>query len=712
SGALAGGRPALGQPGAGAQPGSTRLGAPGAPGPRGAQPLNAPGGPSRLGASARSGQLPNGKAPGVAIQSSEAVDGGSRVAYSNKTVMQYEHKPDARFLPGNAPPADPREDFAESFQAFMTNPQALLKASPEKFLFLNAESRQFPPAKVLEMAKTAGIDLTQVVTSLLVGGRASQAMIDRMCEFHGISGDKVALLAKDQELLAKGANLDGLVERLALDLGVNGAATTKLLKVGEQLRDKYHGLVGQLPVTKDADGLGQSNRIVSWLVGKATGGDRLERLDKDLSEVRTQFTKLPLAVQLRTDPRMAMGANWFALSTQERAMLSNPEQLQQLVARAAAKSEDRSYIPQNLTANEKAQLANRTMVDALFDPSSEGEAFRAKLTGPNPKQALEELRAKNGDKVMTLLSDGQKKSLLDARNIQAIKEMLDTPEASGARGVLRDGTTGAEQLKAALLRFQMGEARQSTDLKVQLEGVLGQVKGVREKLITDMGGSPLEVALTEVNRQVQEGNMPFIQKFLNAKGEKGLEAVLGAWVAQALTPAEKKLFEDGDYRRHLVQNAEQIRSTGLSLADEARQYKTQTATIQDALSVLLRPDNKFREEFERDPVMALKAHGLWVNLPDPIQQQLADGDRKIKLSKLVEAVQESMSPIILRQAGYQLKLDNLKSAILGVNAGNYGGMIKLMDLGAPELQRTVKSGLAAAMAGEAKHKAGGPLSFV
>jgi hypothetical protein len=230
--------------------------------------------------------------------------------------------------------------------------------------------------------------------------------------------------------------------------------------------------------------------------------------------------------------------------------------------------------------------------------------------------------------------------------------------------------------------------------------------------MADMGGSPLEVALTEVNRQVQEGNMPFVQKFLNAKGEKGLEDVLGAWVAQALSPAEKKLFEDADYRRHLVQNAEQIRSTGMSLADEARQYKIQTENIQEVLTTLLRPDNKFREEFEKDPVQALKTRGLWVNLPDPIQQQLADGERKVKLSKLVEAVQESMSPIIMRQAGYQKKLDNLKAAIRGVNAGNYGGVLKLLDMSAPELQRTVKGGLLAAMTGEAEPKAGGPLSFV
>lgn len=656
----------------------------------------------------------------------EAIDGGSRVQYSNKTVLTYNHAPDAHFLPGDMPPADPREDFAEAFQSFMTSPAALLKSAPEKFLFLNAESRQYSPADVQRMAKEAGVDLTQVVTSLVVSGRASQTMIDRMCEFHGISADKVALLAKDQELLGKGANLDALTERLALDIGANGAATTKLLKAGEGLAKEYHGLMARLPLAREGDGLGKGNGVVSWLVARATnavGGDRLAKVDAAMADVRAQFTKLPLAVQLRTDPRLALGATWFTLSGQERALLSTPEGVQQLIARAAGRAEDVAYIPQNLTANEKAQLANRTILEALFDPSSEGATFRAKLAGvadPNgpkpaavsPEQALKGLTAKNGEKVWNLLSDAQKKFFSDPRNVSELKQMLTDPEAEAARGVLRDGSTGAVQLKASLLRFQFGEARLATDLKVQLEAVLSNIKVTRQQLFDGLGGSPLEVALTEVNRQVQEGNMPFIQKFLAAKGEKAVADVLGPWVANALSPAERKLLEDGDYRRHLVQDAGQIRSTGTSLADEARQYRIQTENIQKALDFLLEPDNQFRQDFERDPVEALKKRGLWVHLPDPIQQQLADGDRKIKLSKLVEGVQEAMSPIILRQIGYQKKLANLKASIQGVNAGNYQPLLGLLDLGVPEMQRVVKSGITSAMAGESEHKVGGPLTFV
>ena len=135
-------------------------------------------------------------------------------------------------------------------------------------------------------------------------------------------------------------------------------------------------------------------------------------------------------------------------------------------------------------------------------------------------------------------------------------------------------------------------------------------------------------------------------------------------------------------------------------------------SVQQALDFLLRPDNEFRKEFEKDPVAALKKRGLWVQMPDTIQQSLADGQRQVKLSKLVESVQEALSPIILRQLGFQKKLDNLQKAVKGVNAGNYARLLGLLDLGVPELQRAVRGGLMDAMDGEAEHKPGGSLSFV
>jgi hypothetical protein len=663
----------------------------------------------------------------VSARGQEAIEGGSRVEYSDNSTLTYAHAPDAHFGKSGEPPGDPRQDFAESFQAFMLTPKTLLQAAPEKFLLLNADSGSFSGAEVQAMAKASGVDLTQVVTSLVVGGRASQALVDRISRYHGISADKVALLAKDQELLGKGANLAALVERLALDIGANGTATTKLLNIGESLGAQHHALAGRLSLAREGGGLAAGSRVVSWLVAKAgdaLGGDRLAKLDARLADVRAQFTQLPLAVQLRTDPRLALGANWFTLSAQERGILSNPTALQQLIAKASDRAEDAAYIPQNLTAKEKARLADRAIFDALFDPSSQGAAFRSKLAGvndltqpnksgiANPEAALKALRAKNGESVWGLLSDAQKRYFLDPRNVASLQQALQGQEFIAARGVLRDGTTGAEQLKATLLRLQLGDFSFTGDQKQPLDAVLAAITATRQKLFEQLGGSPLELALTEINRQVQEGNMPFVQRLLGLKGEQALAGALGPWVTAALSSAERKLLEDGDYRRHLVQNAEQISSTGMSLTEEARQYRVQTEHIQQALDFLLRPDNEFRREFELDPVAALKKRGLWVQLPDAIQASLADGQRQVKLSKLVVAVQEALSPIILRQLGYAKKLENLQKAVKGVNAGNYSRLLGLLDLGVPELQRTVRGGLAEAMAGEAEHKAGGSLSFV
>jgi len=60
----------------------------------------------------------------------------------------------------------PAEDFAESYRAYLTKPDYLMKVAPDKFLFLNSNSRKFTPAEVQKLAADAGVDLPLVMAQL------------------------------------------------------------------------------------------------------------------------------------------------------------------------------------------------------------------------------------------------------------------------------------------------------------------------------------------------------------------------------------------------------------------------------------------------------------------------------------------------------------------------------------------------------------------
>ena len=259
-------------------------------------------------------------------------------------MLEFHHDAGAGFVGGPQAELDPRADFGESLKSFLFKPEALLAKAPAKFLFLNAETRQYPAAQVQAMAKAAGIDLGKVVTETLVSGRATQATISRICEHHGLAADAVALRAKDQQMLAKGANLEGLVGRLALDLGANGPATARAMREAEALSQTFDKLAARLPAGRDPAraGLAPGNGVFAWIASRASrlGEDRLSRVDAELGEVRAQFQRLPLAAQLKVDPRLALGAAWFRFSADERKLLADPQAVQGLVARASERVDE------------------------------------------------------------------------------------------------------------------------------------------------------------------------------------------------------------------------------------------------------------------------------------------------------------------------------------------------------------------------------------
>ncbi|MBM3266206.1 MAG: hypothetical protein FJZ01_01040 [Candidatus Sericytochromatia bacterium] len=62
------------------------------------------------------------------------------------------------------------EDFAESYRAYLKRPAELMNASPEKFLFINAKSRKYPPDEIRSIAVEAGVDLPLAMASLRGAG--------------------------------------------------------------------------------------------------------------------------------------------------------------------------------------------------------------------------------------------------------------------------------------------------------------------------------------------------------------------------------------------------------------------------------------------------------------------------------------------------------------------------------------------------------------
>ncbi|HBN09208.1 MAG TPA: hypothetical protein DD435_11370 [Cyanobacteria bacterium UBA8530] len=93
---------------------------------------------------------------------------------------------------------DPAEDFAESYRAYATDPDSLMKSAPDKFLFINSTSRKYSAEEVGEMAKKAGVDLNKVATDLVVNSGLKQESLSNILKVHGLTADKTAVLNDSQ----------------------------------------------------------------------------------------------------------------------------------------------------------------------------------------------------------------------------------------------------------------------------------------------------------------------------------------------------------------------------------------------------------------------------------------------------------------------------------------------------------------------------------
>ncbi len=60
----------------------------------------------------------------------------------------------------------PEEDYAESFRSYVLHPDDLMKAAPDKFLYLNAQFGKYTPSQVQTMAANDGVDLPMTMAEL------------------------------------------------------------------------------------------------------------------------------------------------------------------------------------------------------------------------------------------------------------------------------------------------------------------------------------------------------------------------------------------------------------------------------------------------------------------------------------------------------------------------------------------------------------------
>jgi len=598
--------------------------------------------------------------------------------------------------------------FAESFKLFVFQPEVLLTRDPAQFLLLNADLRHYTPVDVMRMAEANGVKLEQSITDLLLAGRGGQELVGRISAHHGLKANEGLLKARDQAELGKNASLERLTERLALDIGVRGTATRQTMAQARILSERYHQTVAELKVERDPTKFGMTSPsgVFRWLGDRLRDAGWLPRshAGAQLQALRGEFARLPLASQLRVDPRLALGAAWFRLSPYERSLLSSESGAQRLSAVALRRIDETGYIPQNLTKTEQHNLALRTLLDGLFDIGASGQELRAKLLQPHSglvplggsvKQALAGLRARNGADVAALLESEFLKSFDTAAGKEAVRIFFEAPEWRDALQAFQKNTVGAEVLMVALLSHASDPNHVPRSAKEFFEEIVRTIKKAETSWRQSVD-SPLELALTEINRQVQEGNDAFVVELMAPLTRDGdLESLLGNWLVGALTPSERTLLKDPTYRRYLVEHARNRQSTGVSLAFDARQFHEETGALQQSLRLLLAVEPEFRQAFASDARRALERAEMWTNLPNPIKLMLENGELQAQRKRLSEAVEEVLSPLRSREQASKRSLENLGRAVQGVNAGNYVALMETMGRPAPEMGRLVKARLSA-----------------
>lgn len=112
---------------------------------------------------------------------------------------------------------NPTEDFAESYQAFLSDPKKLMELAPEKFLFINAQSQKYSASEVKGYAQQVGQDLDAVATELTLKSGLKQETLNAVLMVNGVSPDKGALISEAASNLSSGDALSQAWAKIATD---------------------------------------------------------------------------------------------------------------------------------------------------------------------------------------------------------------------------------------------------------------------------------------------------------------------------------------------------------------------------------------------------------------------------------------------------------------------------------------------------------------
>ncbi|MNX85878.1 hypothetical protein D3C86_1177330 [compost metagenome] len=256
---------------------------------------------------------------------------------------------------------NPTEDFAESYQAFLSDPKKLMQVAPEKFLYINAQSQRYGASEIKGFAQQTGQDLEAVATDLMLNSGLKQATLTAILGANGLSVDKGALASEAASQLASGDPLSQAWAKIALDAKDPGAASRLIANPEEALG----GLWGKLGADEQAlfkDAAFMQARISELQGGMASfrssaGATQNEAHRRAVGDLVNGLLKDPgFAQGLGANPGQALEASGLKARLAPEvaeAFASNPEaaskltdELMRLMARAGA--EERVRFEQNL----------------------------------------------------------------------------------------------------------------------------------------------------------------------------------------------------------------------------------------------------------------------------------------------------------------------------------------------------------------------------
>lgn len=293
----------------------------------------------------------------------------------------------------------PLEDFAESYRAFQNDPDMLIKQAPDKFLFLNANSRRFSPEQVAERFKAAGVDLKATATKLASVG-LTQETLDKINRANGLTADVQVLGAQAEKVLKK----DDVpaFQRVYLELQASVAAKDTAFLAGF-LSDPAKALGetwGQLSEAEKAQFTSPQQR--QELLGKLQRGQAsyASAASEGLKRVHLKALQ-SLASDLvdRGDFRDALA------SDPERALAGNKHyaQLPPAVRRALLDPQTRQNLPEFTKALGTMLLADQTWLVGDGELRQRMKTSIAEMSEESLTVALDRLRQDPQDAAKTFL---------------------------------------------------------------------------------------------------------------------------------------------------------------------------------------------------------------------------------------------------------------------------------------------------------------------